>query len=66
MRRLACAVRLMRAHGDWLRGATVASQRLHQAAAQVGQAFNETAMRPCVACGESYIRAGMLTCAECA
>ncbi|CAK9020540.1 unnamed protein product [Durusdinium trenchii] len=52
--------------GDWLRfGASTATQRLSQLGQKVGQAFNETAMRRCVACGESYIRAGMWTCAEC-
>eukprot|EP00913_Durusdinium_trenchii_P005331 g4975.t1 len=56
----------MSGQGDWLRfGASTATQRLSQLGQKVGQAFNETAMRRCVACGESYIRAGMWTCAEC-
>ncbi|CAL1139547.1 unnamed protein product, partial [Cladocopium goreaui] len=42
-----------------------ASQRLSQLGQQVGQAINDTAMRPCVACGQPYVRAGMMTCTEC-
>ena len=48
--------------GAWTTNAT---QRLSQLGQQVGQAINETAMRPCVSCGEQYIRAGMMTCVEC-
>ncbi|CAK9034402.1 Diacylglycerol lipase-alpha (DAGL-alpha) (DGL-alpha) (Neural stem cell-derived dendrite regulator) (Sn1-specific diacylglycerol lipase alpha) [Durusdinium trenchii] len=66
VRHVAVGSRRMSGQGDWLRfGASTATQRLSQLGQKVGQAFNETAMRRCVACGESYIRAGMWTCAEC-
>lgn len=42
-----------------------ASQRLSQLGQQVGQAINDTAMRPCVSCGQPYVRAGMMICTEC-
>eukprot|EP00435_Cladocopium_sp_Y103_P043807 s1569_g12.t1 len=62
-------LRRMSSQGDsfWRLGQLggAASQRLSQLGQQVGQAINDTAMRPCVSCGQPYVRAGMMICTEC-
>eukprot|EP00930_Biecheleria_cincta_P004722 TRINITY_DN105652_c0_g1_i1.p1 TRINITY_DN105652_c0_g1~~TRINITY_DN105652_c0_g1_i1.p1 ORF type:complete len:809 (-),score=141.75 TRINITY_DN105652_c0_g1_i1:48-2399(-) len=42
-----------------------ATERLSQLGASVGQVIQDKAMKPCVACGASMLKAGMLDCMEC-
>eukprot|EP00931_Biecheleriopsis_adriatica_P055619 TRINITY_DN32928_c0_g1_i1.p1 TRINITY_DN32928_c0_g1~~TRINITY_DN32928_c0_g1_i1.p1 ORF type:complete len:775 (-),score=171.19 TRINITY_DN32928_c0_g1_i1:301-2625(-) len=47
------------------RSATEGLGQLGQLGYSVSQVIQDQATRPCVSCGEAYIRAGMIECSEC-